>query len=884
MKSLFTSFIVIYFSCFASFSQNITDNIYDGFNGTGINPLDAVTTKNGDIVLLFSNGSISRRKVSDKSWVTYNTDLSITNWKRGVICYDSIENAVWAVSSSRCVRIDLDNDTFAIIDTTTNEFFPKTVDYITYANGGIWFVSQESLVFFKNGNWQTFPTVYTNFNKQEINALAGNGDDLFWIGTVKGLFEYKNGIFNKHYTDSNSNLPFSNIQDIVFANGYLWISSLELDPRGNGFNSISLLKNGIFSQYTGNTPGLSKGFFYYTNVAGVKLHNINNVIYMHALWRDVKLDTYVEWSKLEQGKNWQYVHLKPSIGIKMILPLLDRELYYIIIRNEGGSPIISTSNTFILPNLAEQKGTLDINHVDMPLYSNGALFTYNYNKTRYGTNLLKIPKHNYLQTIFASGVWQSGLVSDSLAVAHQTYGQDNNYESGPVNLKTRQRDEMLIQKYNKVWKVDRSEILLFKENYDNGNVTNGTFTVPESIVNWPAMGDTSKGEPLYIAPFVDVNGDGIYNPINGDFPKIKGDMALFVVFNDLKTRLTSNNNHLQTEIHMLAYAYTCNRLMPSQLQDAMNYAVFFDYTIINRNNQPIDDYRFAIWTDFEIGNHSNDYHGCNPKENFMFAYNGSEIDPGPSGYNENPPALANAFISPLKIKSNNITSSMTNFMLYNNDYGPTGNPINEIHYSNYMHSKWRNGDYLWYQNRLNDTALHIYPFSDDLKGRSDWSLESSTSVLPNDRKLVMTTGGHRLLSNDTATTTVALVYARAESGGRLASLDKLRQSVRVIQEMYDTDSFPSCYDLMIGLKENNQAFKPKLTVYPNPAKTELNLSMNHVSSKNVKVECYDILGKQYFSISLTNENAIDIHELNPGVYYLRVNDGDFVYSSMFIKE
>jgi hypothetical protein len=50
-------------------------------------------------------------------------------------------------------------------------------------------------------------------------------------------------------------------------------------------------------------------------------------------------------------------------------------------------------------------------------------------------------------------------------------------------------------------------------------VQNSTYAIPNSIAIWPGvfpLGSTTK-----LAPFFDNDNDGIYNPINGDYPLIK---------------------------------------------------------------------------------------------------------------------------------------------------------------------------------------------------------------------------------------------------------------------------------------------------------------------------------------------------------------------------
>jgi hypothetical protein len=77
------------------------------------------------------------------------------------------------------------------------------------------------------------------------------------------------------------------------------------------------------------------------------------------------------------------------------------------------------------------------------------------------------------------------------------------------------------------------------------------YITPNTFFEWPAIGDVSQGQDLYIAPFFDFNGDGDYQPSDGDYPgydldgvvdcksrfrtdpvPLFGDENLFWVFND----------------------------------------------------------------------------------------------------------------------------------------------------------------------------------------------------------------------------------------------------------------------------------------------------------------------------------------------------------------
>jgi hypothetical protein len=131
MKKHITALMFLTFHCFIVNAQYETDNIYYGFTGTGVILIDAVTTKNGDLYLLFDNGTISIRKLSEKTWKTYNTELTINSGMRNRICYDSVENVIWAVGLRKNIKIDINTDTFSVINKLTNQHIPNEVNYVT---------------------------------------------------------------------------------------------------------------------------------------------------------------------------------------------------------------------------------------------------------------------------------------------------------------------------------------------------------------------------------------------------------------------------------------------------------------------------------------------------------------------------------------------------------------------------------------------------------------------------------------------------------------------------------------------------------------------------------------------------------------------------------
>src|SRR5690606_20497263 len=70
----------------------------------------------------------------------------------------------------------------------------------------------------------------------------------------------------------------------------------------------------------------------------------------------------------------------------------------------------------------------------------------------------------------------------------------------------------------------------------------------------------------------------------------------------------------------------------------------------------------------------------------------------------------------------------------------------------------------------------------------------------------------------------------------------------------------------------------KLTIYPNPANSELNISTSFPMDDMI-VEIYDITGRRVHHEN-TKNNTIDVSKLPSGMYILKVGD----VSTKFIKQ
>src|SRR5262249_33923030 len=148
-----------------------------------------------------------------------------------------------------------------------------------------------------------------------------------------------------------------------------------------------------------------------------------------------------------------------------------------------------------------------------------------------------VPKGSGKHALFAGAMWIGGRdQSNNLHVAAQTYRQSgSDFWPGPLDTTNATTNASVCLQYDKHWRVTRQEVSDF--------ISSGTLT--PDIQSWPGNGNTALGQQHYLAPFVDVNGDGVYNTSDGDYPSydfsgsanccdnLHGDQSIWWVFNDM---------------------------------------------------------------------------------------------------------------------------------------------------------------------------------------------------------------------------------------------------------------------------------------------------------------------------------------------------------------
>ncbi|PLX08666.1 MAG: T9SS C-terminal target domain-containing protein, partial [Marinilabiliales bacterium] len=308
---------------------------------------------------------------------------------------------------------------------------------------------------------------------------------------------------------------------------------------------------------------------------------------------------------------------------------------------------------------ATSSTVLELNNVRTLIHTGGDMWWDLMGAPKY-----EVPKNSGKHALFAGTIWVGGTdVNGQLRLAglmHRTYGVD--YWPGPLVTSGPERANVTSDdcvQYDRHFVISRSEVEKFRAWYNADEETRATadeyqgYTVPKIIEEWPAHGDVASGYDFYLAPFMDVDEDGVYNYNNGDYPfydldgevdcgtsreyrrvRLFGDQTLWWVYND------KGNVHTETggasigmEIRAQAFAFSTN--------DELNDMTFGNYEIINRSTFTLENCYFGVWTDADMGEPDDDYVGCDVKRGLGYLYNADNEDGDGNGrtYGKNPPAV-----------------------------------------------------------------------------------------------------------------------------------------------------------------------------------------------------------------------------------------------------
>lgn len=396
---------------------------------------------------------------------------------------------------------------------------------------------------------------------------------------------------------------------------------------------------------------------------------------------------------------------------------------------------------------------------------------------------------------------------------------------GPVDTLTLQTGN--IEDWDKVWSVTKEEV----DNHIANWNTNGYVPIV-SIANWPANGTGSYAK--YLAPFVDYNNDGIYNPELGDYPAIRGKKSAYCIFNDLAEEHTASLGvELGIEVQLLAY----------QLENSNS--IYLEYYIINRSITKYDN----VWAGFVL-----DGQCGNPNDNFagtfasypqsIFVYNADDSDEGYFG--KNLPYTSATFLNENMAKS---------IAFDGNKIGTNGTPKTVNEFIEIGQGNWKNGQQLQQGgDGISTTSSANYIFSQDPQLQNPWIEKESTND-KGKRTILGIAEYTNYNSKDFIKMDVALNF-----GTYTSEENRIDNILKICEE--------SMSNYRKVTHTNERAISKNFSVYPNPS----NSGQFTIESDNFYN--LEILNKQGVNLNISQKikkgkNTCNI-SLPTGVYYLKL--------------
>src|ERR1043165_336220 len=490
---------------------------------------------------------------------------------------------------------------------------------------------------------------------------------------------------------------------------------------------------------------------------------------------------------------------------------------------------------------------LDINNVRARLLTGGDAW-WKLSEARY-----EVPKGDgtgvTVNALFAGAIWITGYdFGGNLKCAAQRYRQGgDDYWPGPLTNGV--IDKATCNKYDRFFNVYGADITTAQTNFLQKGTSTTTGDIPKGVLAWPAKGNqylatdpTLIGETFNVddnlAPFKDADGDGMYDPVKGDYPVIPcrngeakafADQMIFWVVNDMGNQHTeSNGQAIGIQVNALAFAF--------QTTDDINNMTFYKYEITNKSSTPLYQTYISQWADPDLGCFSNDRVGCDTSRSLGIIYNGSSPDPdcnGVGGYGSQLPLLGiDFFEGPLSDSGQQL--GLSSFVYFTNGatFAQT-DPGSAAQYRNYMTGLWNDGTpFTEGGTGYNSGAPATkFLFPGEPCDGSQWSEMQpavAASLPAGDRRFVQTSGPFTLTPGVAQYVTVGCLFVRPAGGvgtppcfaSTIAPADDKAQQL-----------FNTCFKLLDGPDAPTLAIRE--------LKNQLIINMQNLPGSNNFGEAYD---------------------------------------------
>lgn len=471
-------------------------------------------------------------------------------------------------------------------------------------------------------------------------------------------------------------------------------------------------------------------------------------------------------------------------------------------------------------------------------------------------------------TIFAAGLWIGGISPDTtLKLATVDFRTSGNAEfwPGPLNPDGTTNADACAQ-WDRFFRGRAQDIGAFLTALPN--LVNNP---PQAIAQYPdIMGWPGRGNPHFalvngftlpdqsLAPFVDADNDGFYNPLVGDYPciSVEGKNSFLPtefywwVYNDEgagSSHYNSWGEPLQVEVQQMAWGFDCPGPTP------INNTLFITHRLILKSDAPLDSTFMAIWTDFDIGCPNDDYPGTVPELNTFYAYNRDTIDGDLNNFcpqvgankrfQGNAPILSATYL-------NRAFSSVFGFSPSGGPGQGTNDPTGPI-------------EFYWFLSGNFGGQPSEFNFPDDPADPNGWSACTVNPPEGDWRVLPSTKIGRLEPGVPVELHTAWITHFNPPLPCNLGSM---KDNIQAVQAIFDNGFQDVCQVVGTQNPEN-----PDWQLYPNPVADKLTLVFEQVTLNEIRVIAADGRLIQRFSpLPGMVQAELDTKTWTPGLYTIQL--------------
>lgn len=522
---------------------------------------------------------------------------------------------------------------------------------------------------------------------------------------------------------------------------------------------------------------------------------------------------------------------------------------------------------------------------------------------------------NTAAVVYQDGIVWGGIVNDmrhpqlpKLRVGGQTYGAGTQ-PGHIITPGTSTSDPILsdanaavVYRIRKDWQllsIGNPELIEDAATVNEVSINNVTTLMQQELLddyafswnNWP----TDLG-----APFLDTNGNGIYDS-GVDEPGLQGaDQVIWLVVNDALADNLYRSPPLGLELQITLWGYKSN--------GSLGQTQFKRYRIVNKSGLEIRHMYLSWFSDQDIGEFTDDLVGCDEILNLGYTYNSNASDPDFDTFGLPPSAAGYTLLQGPIVASPGDTAwfdfehrkGFRNLPMTSHSYiVPFSPPFDDPPFTYDGTLAWYNllRGFLPISDTTNVTPYTFtsgpnagqptkFPFNGNpLTGTGD---VDGVQLQASDRRTVLSTGKFHMQPGDTQEVVLALVGGNIGSGDNLTSLAALVENVEFIRSYYNSIIPPLAIEpvqipMHIELAQN----------YPNPFNPTTEIAFAIPNPADVKLEIYNVLGQKVRT--LVNERKTTGRyqmiwdgrsdsgiSVASGVYFYRLSAGTFVKSRKMI--